>query len=42
MLEPVDEAGHTVAAFNRQVLEDPRVDSVMVPVADGITIARVR
>jgi caffeoyl-CoA O-methyltransferase len=42
VLEPADEPSRTVAAFNEQVLADPRVDSVMLPVADGITIARVR
>ncbi|WP_426512329.1 O-methyltransferase [Dactylosporangium sp. McL0621] len=42
VLEPVDEPSRIVAEFNRQVLADPRVDSVMLPVADGITIARVR
>ncbi|GAA2367644.1 O-methyltransferase [Dactylosporangium salmoneum] len=36
-----DDAG-TVAmvAFNRSVLEDPRVESVLLPIADGLTIAR--
>ncbi|WP_433220034.1 O-methyltransferase [Dactylosporangium sp. CS-047395] len=42
VLAPEDEPSRTVAAFNRQVLADPRVDSVMLPVADGITVARVR
>ncbi|WP_433061600.1 O-methyltransferase [Dactylosporangium sp. CS-033363] len=42
VLAPEDEPSRVVAAFNRQVLADPRVDSVMLPVADGITVARVR
>ncbi|MEV6925946.1 O-methyltransferase [Dactylosporangium sp. NPDC051485] len=36
-----DDAGTVaMAAFNRGVLEDPRVESVLLPIADGLTIAR--
>jgi caffeoyl-CoA O-methyltransferase len=34
---PDDEA---MIAFNDQVLSDPRVESVMLPIADGLTLAR--
>jgi caffeoyl-CoA O-methyltransferase len=34
---PDDEA---MVAFNEQVLADPRVESVMLPIADGLTLAR--
>jgi caffeoyl-CoA O-methyltransferase len=31
-----------IVAFNEQVLADDRVESVMIPLADGLTLARVR
>ncbi len=31
-----------IDAFNKFVLNDPRVDSVLVPIADGLTVARKR
>jgi caffeoyl-CoA O-methyltransferase len=30
-----------IRAFNEHVLADPRTDSVMLPIADGLTLARV-
>ncbi|WP_434742866.1 O-methyltransferase [Micromonospora sp. SH-82] len=42
VLAPRDEADRAIAAFNDEVVADVRVDVVMVPVADGLTLARVR
>lgn len=39
---PDDAEARAVADFNELVLGDERVDSVMLPLADGITIARRR
>lgn len=35
-----DEHTNIIRAFNRMVADDPRVDSVILPVGDGLTIAR--
>jgi caffeoyl-CoA O-methyltransferase len=32
--------GEAIAAFNRTVAEDPRVEQVLVPLRDGITVIR--
>ncbi|OGW82651.1 MAG: methyltransferase [Omnitrophica bacterium GWA2_52_8] len=40
VLDPKDETDKTVAAFNKRILNDPRVEIVMLPVRDGITLAR--
>ncbi|MEV8513904.1 O-methyltransferase [Dactylosporangium sp. NPDC051484] len=37
---PSDASTVAMVEFNRRVLEDPRVESVLVPIADGLTIAR--
>ncbi|MFI5906622.1 O-methyltransferase [Dactylosporangium sp. NPDC051541] len=37
---PGDEGTIAMVEFNRHVLDDPRVESVLVPIADGLTIAR--
>ena len=29
-----------IRAFNRHAAEDPRTDTVMLPIADGLTLAR--
>ncbi|WP_428961927.1 O-methyltransferase [Micromonospora fluostatini] len=42
VIAPQDEADRAIAAFNDDVLADVRVDAVMLPVADGLTLARVR
>lgn len=39
VLDPVDPDDHALAAFNRHVLSDARVETVMLPVRDGITMA---
>lgn len=40
--DPADEGDNVMVAFNDQVLADDRVESVMIPLADGVTIARRR
>lgn len=40
VLAPQDEDARAIVAFNEEVLADPRVTSVMLPLADGVTIAR--
>ncbi|MEV0154784.1 O-methyltransferase [Micromonospora sp. NPDC050686] len=42
VIAPEDAADRAIAAFNDAVLADVRVDTVMLPVADGLTLARVR
>ena len=38
----VDETTEAIRAFNQRYAADPRVDTVMLPVADGLTILRKR
>ena len=40
VVAPVDEVEKTIAAFNDEVLNDERVESVILPLADGMTMAR--
>ena len=40
--EARDEATQAIRAFNDRVARDPRVDCVMLPVSDGLTILRKR
>ncbi|TDC82983.1 SAM-dependent methyltransferase [Micromonospora sp. KC606] len=42
VLAPRDAGDRAIAAFNDQVLADVRVEAVMLPIADGVTLARVR
>ncbi|MEV0730795.1 O-methyltransferase [Polymorphospora sp. NPDC050346] len=42
VLDPAAEPDRAIATFNEEVLRDDRVDLVMVPVADGLTLARKR
>jgi caffeoyl-CoA O-methyltransferase len=37
---PDDVSTHAILRFNQLVLDDKRVESVMVPIADGLTLAR--
>ncbi len=37
---PHDPSTEAIIAFNEQVLADDRVESVMLPIADGLTLAR--
>ncbi|MEV4716481.1 O-methyltransferase [Micromonospora noduli] len=42
VIAPQDAGDRAIAAFNDEVLADVRVDPVMLPIADGLTLARVR
>jgi len=44
VVEPDDQSDDTVAlrAVNDHIASDPRVDAVMLPIADGVTFARKR
>jgi len=37
---PGDETARDIKAFNAHAAEDPRVDLIMLPIADGLTLAR--
>ena len=39
VLKPADESDHAIVKFNRHVLKDSRVEVLMLPVRDGITLA---
>ncbi len=39
VLDPREKDDHAIVAFNEHVARDPRVESVVLPVRDGITIA---
>ncbi|MFJ6165162.1 O-methyltransferase [Micromonospora orduensis] len=41
VIAPRDANDRAIAAFNDEVLADVRVDPVMLPIADGLTLARV-
>ncbi|MEU5562361.1 O-methyltransferase [Micromonospora musae] len=41
VIAPRNEGDRAIAAFNDEVLADVRVDAVMLPIADGLTLARV-
>lgn len=38
--EPDDEATAAIRSFNRTVADDPRFEGVIVPIRDGLTVAR--
>lgn len=40
--EDPDPATRAILAFNRELAEDPRFDAVLVPVRDGLAVARLR
>ncbi|GAA1041344.1 hypothetical protein GCM10009557_64860 [Virgisporangium ochraceum] len=42
VLDPQAPDDHAIVDFNELVRADPRVDSIMLSVGDGITVARVR
>lgn len=41
-LEPGDKATENLLEYNRRLKEDPRLETVMLPVRDGLTVSRVR
>ena len=42
VLDPQRESDHAIVAFNDMVRRDERVETLIVPIADGLTIARKR
>jgi caffeoyl-CoA O-methyltransferase len=42
VLAPENEGDEAIVAFNEQVLADDRVEPVMLPIGDGLTLARRR
>ena len=40
VLDPHDETSRAIAEFNRHVYNDKRVEVVMIPIRDGVTVAR--
>ena len=42
VLDPREKDDHAIVAFNRHVQQDQRVDHVMLPIRDGITLAVIR
>jgi caffeoyl-CoA O-methyltransferase len=42
VVNPSTEADKVVVAFNEQVRDDDRVDAILLPLADGLTLARRR
>ncbi|GIJ51107.1 O-methyltransferase [Virgisporangium aliadipatigenens] len=41
VIDPQDDSDRVIIEFNRAVVADPRVEAVLVPIADGVTVARV-
>jgi caffeoyl-CoA O-methyltransferase len=42
VLDPFDASDHAIVAFNDDVLADERVDTTLLPIGDGLTLARRR
>jgi caffeoyl-CoA O-methyltransferase len=40
VLDPTEPDDHAIVRFNDDVLKDDRVESVLLPIADGLTLAR--
>jgi len=40
VLDPQDDSDRGVVDFNAAAVADPRVELVIVPIADGVTVAR--
>ena len=40
VLKPESETDHAIVEFNRHVREDPRVQCVLLPIRDGVTLIR--
>lgn len=44
VVEPVkanDKSTHAIMAYNQKINEDPRVETVLLPIRDGLTVTRV-
>jgi predicted O-methyltransferase YrrM len=42
VVKPKTQQARNVAFYNEQVAKHPRLDSVVVPIRDGLSIARVK
>ncbi|HSP09036.1 MAG TPA: O-methyltransferase [Candidatus Dormibacteraeota bacterium] len=42
VLQPKTQQARNVECYNRLVAEDPRLESVVIPIRDGLSVARVR
>ncbi|MEU3453876.1 O-methyltransferase [Micromonospora sp. NPDC006766] len=42
VIAPQNADDRAIAAFNDEIMSDVRVDVIMLPIADGVTLARVR
>ena len=42
VLDPQDDRTRTMAALNQRIADDERVDSVLIGLADGVTLIRRR
>ena len=41
-LKPSDKATQALLAYNKKLKEDPRLETVLLPIRDGLTLSRVR
>ncbi len=39
---PADRATQALQAYNQKLMQDPRIETVMLPIRDGLTLSRVR
>jgi caffeoyl-CoA O-methyltransferase len=42
VVKPKSQQAHNVAFYNQLVAKDTRLESVVVPIRDGVSVARVR
>ena len=42
VIKPKTQQARNVAAYNTWVAKHPRLDSVVIPIRDGLSVARVR
>ena len=42
VLQPQNQQAKNVASYNEMVAEHPRLESVVIPIRDGLSVARVR
>jgi caffeoyl-CoA O-methyltransferase len=42
VIEPEDDRSRTMAELNARIADDPAVDSVLIGLADGMTLVRKR
>jgi caffeoyl-CoA O-methyltransferase len=42
VVKPTNQQSRNVAFYNQLVAKDPRLESVVVPIRDGVSVARVK